>query len=132
MDFLIGDWLEFLPLQYSKQLKEIDMADKKTVWVVYTKVKCGEVPILVCEMEATARRLATEHFARFGGLFVKPADLVMVDGKGYVAIEAVALQYPNGDDIQAQVRLDAKHLAIAKAKAAGLTDEDLAALGLKL
>jgi hypothetical protein len=132
MDFLIGDWLALLPLQYSKQLKEIDMADKKTVWVAYAKINCKEVPIFVCEMEVTARRLASEHSSRFGGLFVRPADLIMVDGKWYVAIEAVALQCPNGGDIQAQAKLDAKHLAIANVKAAGLTDKDLGALGLKL
>lgn len=108
------------------------MADSKTVWVVYAPVKCGcrEVPIFVCEVEASARRLASEHSVRFGGLFVRTADLIRVGGKWYVAMEAVALQHPNGDDIKAQAELGAKHRAISKAKAAGLNEEDLAALFL--
>ena len=44
---------------------------------------------------------------------------------------AITVVEPTREDIAAQVAIDAKREAVAKAKAVGLTDADLAALGLR-
>jgi len=57
-------------------------------------------------------------------------ELMEIDGKWYVPIAAIDVIGPTREDVAAQKAIDAKRAAMEKAKAAGLTDADLLALGL--
>lgn len=112
------------------------MSEKRTVWVAYTNTDCTEgrghdVPIAVCAAEATALRLARRQYVQGSDGPVRTMDLVKIDGKWYAPISAINVIAPTREDTAAQAAIDAKCEAIAKAKAAGLTDADLLALGLK-
>lgn len=112
------------------------MIDKKTVWVAYTNTDCTEgrgldVPIAVCATEATALRLARKRYVQGSDGPVKTMELVKIDGKWYAPSDAIAVVYPTSEDRAAQAAIDAMRAAVGKAKAAGLTDDDLLALGIK-
>lgn len=112
------------------------MTEKRTVWVAYTNTDCTEgrghdVPIAVCGAEATALRLARRQYVQGRDGPVRKMELISIDGKWYAPSAAIAVIEPTREDVAAQVAIDAKREAIAKAKAAGLTDADLAALGLR-
>lgn len=112
------------------------MTEKCTVWVAYTNTDCTEgrghdVPIAVCAAEATALRLARKQYVQGSDGPVRTMELVKIDGKWYAPSAAIAVVEPTREDIAAQAVIDAKREAVAKAKAAGLTDADLAALGLR-
>lgn len=54
-----------------------------------------------------------------------------IDGEWYAPIHAINVILPTREDLAAQAALDAKRSALAKAKAAGLTDADLRVLGVQ-
>lgn len=62
---------------------------------------------------------------------VRTMELVKIDGKWYAPSAALTVVEPTREDVAAQTALDAKREALAKAKAAGLTDADLLAMGLR-
>lgn len=112
------------------------MTEKRTVWVAYTNTDCTEgrgydVPIAVCAAEATAVRLARKQYVQGSDGPVRPMELVKIDGKWYAPSAAISVVEPTREDIAAQEAVDARREAVAKAKAAGLTDADLLALGLR-
>ena len=72
-----------------------------------------DVPIAVCAAEATAIRLARKRYVQG------------CDGPAHTAIVVIE---PTREDIADQGMIDAKRNVMAKAKSAGLTDEELAAL----
>lgn len=111
------------------------MTETRIVWVAYTNTDCTEgrghdVPIAVCAAEATALRLARRQYVQGSDGPVRKMELVKIDGIWYAPGAAITVIEPTREDVAAQVAIDAKREAIAKAKAAGLTDADLAALGL--
>ena len=110
--------------------------EKRTVYVAYTNTDCTEgrghdVPIAVCASEVTAARLARGQYVQGSNGPVRPMELVNFGGKWFSPTAAVTIVEPTKADIAAQVALDAKRAAIAKAKAAGLTDAELSILGVK-
>jgi hypothetical protein len=112
------------------------MTEKRTVWVAYTNTDCTEgrgrdVPIAVCAAEATALRLARKQYVQGSDGPVRTLELVEIDGKWYAPSAAIDVIEPTREDIAAQTAIDAKRAAMKKAKAAGLTDADLLALGLR-
>ena len=107
--------------------------EKRTVWVAYTNTDCTEgrgydKPIAACSIEATAIRLAKGQYVQGSDGPVRPMELVKIDNLWYAPTTAIHIVDPTRTDEQAQKALDAKREAIAKAKAAGLTDDDLKAL----
>jgi hypothetical protein len=114
------------------------MNEKRTVWVAYTNTNtdCTEgrghdVPIAVCAVEATALRMARKKYVQGSDGPVRTMELVKIDGKWYAPSAALTVVEPTREDTAAQAAIDAKREAVAKAKAAGLTDADLLALGLR-
>jgi hypothetical protein len=110
------------------------MSEKQTVWVAYTNTDCTEgrgrdVPVAVCAIKATAMRLARKQYVQGSDGPVRTMELVKIDGKWYAPSAAIEVVQPSREDMGVQAALDAKQEAIAKAKAAGLTDADLKALG---
>lgn len=112
------------------------MTETRTVWVAYTNTDCTEgrghdVPIAVCAVESTALRLARHRYVQGSDGPVRPVELVKINGQWYAPGAAINVIDPSSEDAAAQDAIDAKRNAIAKAKAAGLTDDDLLALGLR-
>ena len=107
--------------------------EKKTVWVAYTNTDCTEgrgrdVPIAVCEKEATAKRLAKGKYVQGSDGPVRPIDVAQIEGRWYFPSAAVNVILATKEDDQAQAKIDATKVAIDRAKAAGLTDDEIAAL----
>lgn len=107
--------------------------EERTLWVAYTNTDLTEgrgrqVLAHVCEMEATARRLAKGIGPMGTGGEVHPVKLLVHEGKLYVPYELARAVPPTPEDQQAQAKADAKEAALAKAKAAGLSDADIKAL----
>lgn len=107
--------------------------ETKTVWVTYTNTdltegRGQEVVFATCELEATARRLAKKCYVQGSDGPVRPMQLLQHEGRWYIPANAVALTRPTDQDRAAQETMDKQAATIAKAKAAGLTDEDLLTL----
>ena len=109
------------------------ITNRKTVWAAYTNTDCNEgrgcdVPIAVCLSEVTARRLARGRYIQGSDGPVRAVELLKINGGWYAPSTAFSVMSPTREDDKEQARLDAKHEALEKARAAGLTDADLAAL----
>lgn len=109
------------------------ITNRKTVWAAYTNTDCNEgrgcdVPIAVCLSEVTARRLARGRYIQGSDGPVRAVELLEINGGWYAPSAAFSVMSPTREDDKEQARLDAKHKALEKARAAGLTDADLAAL----
>lgn len=110
--------------------------ETRTVWVAFTNTDCTEgrgvdVPIAVCAIEATARAMARHQYVQGADGPVKPMELVKIDGRWYAPSAAISIVEPRPGDFAEQRALDEKREAVAKEKAAGLTDADLLALGFR-
>ncbi len=108
-------------------------AHTNTVWVAYTNTDCTEgrgmdVPIAVCAVKATAIRLAKNRYVQGSDGPVRPVELICIDNQWFDPYNAVHVVEPTEEDVRTQNRTEARLAAIALAKAAGLTDQDLAAL----
>lgn len=119
------------------------MIEDRTVWVVMTRVDTGlrlpdrpnpmttkDIPGEVCETEVTAQRLAKAQRTPIDTRVVKPMKLLNIREHWYVPIEAIKLIEPTKEDYAEQRAITARLKAVEKAKAAGLTDDDLRALGV--
>lgn len=104
--------------------------EQKVAYVAYTNSdltegKGHDVPIAVCEIEATARRLARKQYVQGTDGPVRRCTLYSHNGYWYAPTAVVK---PTEEDKRAQASIDVKAAAEAKAKAAGLSDEEIAAL----
>ncbi len=105
----------------------------KFVYVAYSNTDCNEgrgydVPIAVCESEATAIRLAKGRYIQGSNGPVRKVELIEVGGKFFYPNSAVSVIKPSSQDTEAQVKMEAKTAAIEKALAAGLTEDEISAL----
>ena len=110
------------------------MTDK--VWVAYVNSdliegRGGQVPIAVCKLKATAVRLGKGRNVQGSNAEVASAELVIIDGMAHIPICCVDVEGPTKQDRDVQAALDAREAAIATALKAGLTMEDIKALGVK-
>jgi hypothetical protein len=106
------------------------MRETKTVYVAYSNTDLTEgrgrdYPIAVCEMKITAERLARKRYVQGSNGPVRSMQLVKIDGKWYAPGEAVNVIPPTKDDIAEQKRIDERNAILAKAKEAGLTDDEI-------
>lgn len=108
--------------------------EKKEVFVTYTNTDCTEgrgadVPIAVCKLEATAIRLGRKRYVQGSDGPIRKAELIELDGKWYYPSQAVYVVPPTKEDLASQKVMDDRRAVIDKARAAGLTDDDLRMLG---
>ena len=113
------------------------MIENKTVWVAYTNTDITQgsgydVPIAVCTTEATATRMARKKYVQGSDGPVRMMELRKIEGRWYAPSAAINVLEPSKEDIAVQATMDAKRLAVEKAKSAGLTNADLLALGIKV
>jgi hypothetical protein len=112
----------------------------KTVWAAYTNSDCTEgrghdIVIAVCRLKETAIRLASRKYVQGSDGPVRPLEMIEVDGKWYAPAAAVSLIEPSSEDLKLQAkhieeeqRKIAKETALDKARALGLSDDDIIAL----
>ena len=106
------------------------LPELKKVFVVWTNTDLTEgrgspMPIAVCQIEATARRVAKGAGVQGTNADVRPFDAIL-HANHWCA--PVSFSAPIPQDLEAQRRLDAQAAAVAKAMAAGLSDDDIRAL----
>ncbi len=102
----------------------------KQVYVAFTNSDCTEgrgydIPIAVCELEITAMRLAKNQYVQGSDGPVRSFEVKDLDGVKYIPVVAVPLHKATKLEQEAQNLLDSKRQVIAKAKAAGLTQNEL-------
>lgn len=102
----------------------------KTVYVAHTNSDLTEgrgydIPFAVCELETTAKRLAHKKYVQGSNGPVTAVNLVKINERWYMPTFAVEIVKPTPEDIALQKQLDVKREIFIKAKAAGLSDEDL-------
>lgn len=113
-----------------------EVVEGKEFWVVYSNTDLTEgrghsIAVATCEMESTAIRLSIKRGVMGTNADVEPVKGIVFGGQTYIPSYAVKIDNPSKEDIETQKKLDAKRLAFAKAKAAGLTDDELKALGFR-
>lgn len=106
------------------------MAEKKTLWAVYTNSDLTEgrgrqFVKHFCEVRATAERLAVGGYVQGTKCPVKPIEALVVEGKHFLPASIINIVPPSVDDEAAQRRMDMRELAIEKAKSLGLSDEEI-------
>ena len=106
------------------------MPEVKPIWVAYTNSDCTEgrgydVPLAVCEIEATARRLGKGKWVQGLDAPIRHLEMRKIDGEWYVPSCAVRIHAPTKDDAKAEDAAKRRKAAIDRAKACGLTDDEI-------
>ena len=112
--------------------------NRKPVWVVLANTDLTEGkgclrPLWVCESETTARRMAKGRCVQGSDGRVMQFEAERIDGYWHAP---VYIQSPTTDDLKNDERIakarradQLKHEALGRARAAGLSEEDIAILG---
>ncbi|MCG7931985.1 MAG: hypothetical protein N0E44_18285 [Candidatus Thiodiazotropha lotti] len=105
----------------------IEVQEVKDVWVAWTNSdltegKGRQLPLAVCENEATAIRLGKGKSVQGSNCSVTKSTAVRLNGQW---LGSVVIERPSEDDINQQKKIEAKRAAIEKAKSAGLTDKEI-------
>jgi len=109
-------------------------SSERIVYVAMTNTDLTEgrgwqIPLAVCEAESTAIRFAKKAYVMGTDAPVEAVGLLLHEGKWYAPISIIRIHRPTQEDTSAQKALNAHREALEKAKAAGLTEEDIKALG---
>lgn len=109
----------------------MDIQDTKQVWTAWTNTDCTagrgqRIPKAVCETEATAIRLGRGGSVQGSNCEVTEATAVKINNQW---LAPARIHSGNDGDARVQEQIDRKSAATEKARAAGLTDDDLKALG---
>lgn len=83
------------------------------------RIKC------ICELEATARRLSRQASTQGTDGTVWPVELLHHNGRTYGPID---LTLATEQDVKAQQALDRRYALVEKAKALGMSDDEIAEL----
>ena len=108
---------------------------EKKVYIPWTNTDLTEgkgyaVPICVCELEPTAERIGKGKSVMGSDAHVTEENAYYIDGKWYAPVQIV---FPKDEDKEIDEKRKRRQEAIEKAKAAGLTEDDIKALvGVKL
>jgi uncharacterized protein (DUF2126 family) len=108
----------------------MEIQEHKKVWVAWTNTDCTEgrgkeVVEYVCETEATARRLGKQRYIQGTNCPISESIAVKVNNKWLID---GSIQVATTADVLMQNKLDKHKMVLEKARAAGLTDEDIASL----
>lgn len=97
-----------------------------------TEGRGWQIPLAVCEFEATARRLGVKKNVQGCDCPVEQSEIYLINNRWYGPINLIS---PSKEDtaIETKIRaaeaaLAAKMVVIEKAKALGLSEEDIAVL----
>ena len=106
---------------------------KEILWAVYTNTDLTEgrgrqYVSHFCRLQATAIRLAKKGYVQGSDCPVKPVEVLNFDGKRVLPADLLMIWEPSKNDEAKEEQLRFREEARAKAKAAGLSDEDIAIL----
>lgn len=106
------------------------MVDAATLWAVYTNTDLTEgrgnqYVKHFCKTKATALRLAKGGYVQGCDCPVKPVEVLNFEGNAVLPASLIQIVNPTREDEAEDARLAAKQIALEKAKAAGLTDDDI-------
>lgn len=109
------------------------MAEELTLWAVYTNDDLTEgrgrqFVKHFCKTQATAVRLAKRGYVQGTDCPVEPVKAIMVEGKYFLPTSMLNIVPPTKEDEDQQRRIDDQKRALEKAKALGLSDDEIAAL----
>lgn len=105
-----------------------------TLWAVYTNSdltegRGREYVKHFCKTKATAMRLAQRGYVQGTDCPVKPVLVLELDGKHVLPTSLINIVYPTAEDEATDARMVAAQKVLERARAAGLTDEDIKLLG---
>lgn len=108
-------------------------AETKTAYVAFTNTDCTEgrgvdMPIALCELEATAKRIARGRYVQGSDGPVRRVELRKIGEQWYAPLSAVPYLAPSLEDLSNQKALDERNAVLEKARKAGLTEDDINAL----
>lgn len=108
-----------------------DVTERRDVWLVLSNTDCTEgrgreYVKYVTETEATAIRLGLKGYVMGSNCPVVKGFAVKINNTWFAPCE---IRPPSKEDTTTQERIDRQRAAHQKAIAAGLTDEDIKALG---
>lgn len=112
---------------------EPEIQEVAEVWIAWTNTDLTEgrgyqKPLAVCWHEATAIRMGQRGYVMGSDCPVSKAPAIRVGNRWLVPSE---VHQPTPSDEQKQRELDARRLALDKARAVGLTEADLRNLGVQ-
>lgn len=107
--------------------------ESETFWAVSTNSDLAEgrgrqYVKHFCRVQATALRLARRGYVQGTDCPVEPVNTIVLDGKHFLPTSILKVEEPTIEDQAAQRLLDSHDAAVAKAKAAGLSDADIVAI----
>jgi hypothetical protein len=108
------------------------ITETKEVWLVIqntdnTEGRGKQFVAHVCEIEATAIRLGRGNYVQGSNC---PIEKTVAVRTGRYWLGPVVIQEPSKDDDKTQEKLNAKRDAFQKAISAGLSEDDLRAMGV--
>lgn len=106
------------------------MQPTDSLWLVSTNTDLTEgrgyeKPIALCRMKETALRLGRKRYVQGSDCPVQEVKLLHHDGRWYVPYPVTNITEPSAEDIAEHNKRMAYEAAAEKAKAAGLSDEDI-------
>lgn len=106
---------------------------KETLWAVYTNSDLTEgrgrqFVKHFCRLKATAIRLAKKGYVQGSDCPIKPVEVLNLGGVHVLPMSVINIEAPTKEDEAHEARIVARDEAIARAKQAGLSDEDIALL----
>lgn len=106
------------------------MSSEETLWAVYTNAdltegRGREYVKHFCKLQATANRLAKRGYVQGTDCPVKPVTVLVLDGKRVLPTSLLNIEQPTKEDEAGEQIIIAWEAAIERARAAGLSDEDI-------
>lgn len=113
------------------------MSTEETLWAVYTNAdltegRGREYVKHFCKLRATANRLAKRQYVQGSDCPVSPISVLVLDGKRVLPVAIINVEQPTKEDEANEQRFIARESAIERAKAAGLSDVDIALIRSEL
>lgn len=104
--------------------------EKKMLWAVRTNTDLTEgrgrqYVLHFCEIEATANRLAKGGYVQGCDCPVDQVEVLVLDGQHVLPVSLINVVKPSREDEAVEARLIARRAALEKAKAAGLSEDEI-------
>lgn len=103
---------------------------KQVLWAVRTNTDLTEgrgrqYVAHFCKLEATANRLAKRGYVQGSDCPVGPVEVLVLDGKHVLPVSLINVVEPSREDEVEEMRIVARKAALDKAKAAGLSEDEI-------
>lgn len=107
------------------------MSETEKLWAVHTNSDLTEgrgrqFVRYWCKLQATAIRLAKRGYVQGSDCPISQIDVLILDGKRVLPANLINIEPPTPADEAAEKEIEARDAALSRAKAAGLSDDDIA------